>query len=340
MCSRKNIPKCMEAGRAVVGGPARRSQGGTRVRRFVFTLNNWTQEEYTFLETFPCTWIVIGKEVGENGTPHLQGACILGTQWTFSKLKTLTGFARAHLEMMKGKPEDSLAYCTKEDANALVRGEIPSCAGQGKRNDVHMAVERIQKGESLRSLAQDETGGVAVVKFYKGLTVLRSLTKKARSSAPSVFWLYGPTGVGKTRSAFELAQRFAVGDDDIWISSGGLKWFDGYDGHSVVIFDEFRAKHVTSFAFLLRLLDRYPMSVEFKGGFANWVPEYIIITSSKCPDECFATRKEHVPEDIQQLKRRITSVTEIDVLLDDERRGELVESLFSSVPGRPELDRS
>lgn len=59
------------------GGPIRkRDTKGKRVSRVVFTLNNWTDEEYQYLaEVFaPQTkWMVIGKEVGENGTRHLQG---------------------------------------------------------------------------------------------------------------------------------------------------------------------------------------------------------------------------------------------------------------------------
>lgn len=58
--------------------PLIRQRNGQRLRRFVFTLNNWTQEEYDWLTTrFAgtdlCQWIVIGKEVGQNGTQHLQG---------------------------------------------------------------------------------------------------------------------------------------------------------------------------------------------------------------------------------------------------------------------------
>lgn len=318
------------ATRAVAGGPARRNQTGTRVSRFVFTLNNYSDEEYAFFLDFPCQWLVVGKEIGESGTPHLQGACILGSRWSFSKLKTLIGFKRAHLEPMCGRPEDSLAYCTKEDSNAFVCGTLPS---QGKRNDVHAAVARIRGGESVRQLASDDAGGVAVVKFHKGLTVLRSLLTPQRTGAPAVFWLHGSTGVGKTRSAFELGRVLASGDSDIWISSGGLRWFDGYDGQSVAIFDEFRSKHVTSFAFLLRLLDRYPFSVEFKGGFVTWIPKFIIITCSVDPDDCFAKRKEHVPEDIAQLHRRITRVELLDSILSDDERLELVTRLAAIANG-------
>lgn len=294
----------------VQGGAQRRDRTGQRIRRFVFTLNNWTQEEYDFLtqEFAPqTTWGVIGKEVGETGTLHLQGAVILGSQWSFSKLKTLSGLRRAHIECMRGKPEDSLSYCTKQDENAFIWGTLPE---PGKRKDIEIAVDQIKAGVSLRTLAngEDGAGAVAVVKFHRGLTVLRSLTQPTRTQPPKVFWIAGETGTGKTRSVFKSARLLTGGsDDDIWISSGGLRWFDGYDGQSVAIFDDFRAKHVTSFAFLLRLLDRYPVSVEFKGGFVNWVPKFIFITCPYDIDDCFSTRKSHLPEDIQQLERRVTA---------------------------------
>lgn len=300
----------------------RASRAGSRVSRFVFTLNNWTQEEYDFLTTTfaeQVRWIVIGREVGESGTPHLQGACILGTQWSFSKLKTMTGLSRSHIELMKGKPEDSRVYCTKEDVQPFEKGSLPQ---QGARSDIRQAAERILQGTSLKELARDkDIGAVAVIKYFKGLTVLRSLTRPARKDPPIVYWVFGKTGTGKTRCCFESARRYVGGNDDlIWISSGGLKWFDGYDGQPVAIFDDFRAKHVQNFAFLLRLLDRYPIGVEFKGGFVNWTPSVIFITCPEDPDTCFSTRKQHVPEDIEQLHRRIRKVHHFKDHLDDEAR--------------------
>lgn len=290
-----------------------------RLRRIVFTLNNWTPEEYRWLtdEFAPSTkWTIIGKETGENGTPHLQGASILGSQMTFSKLKTLTGFRRAHIECMQGRPEDSLVYCRKQDLEAFEFGTLPT---PGKRTDVKLAVERVLDGETLRSLAKDVDGGVAIVKFHKGLTVLRSLTRPARTEPPKVFWIHGPTGTGKTRCSFKVG-RILAGSDDVWISSGGLRWFDGYDGQPVAIFDDFRSKHVANFAFLLRLLDRYPMDVEFKGGFVKWLPKYIFITCPSDPDECFAARKTHVPEDLAQLHRRLEDVIHFPTTLDKSQR--------------------
>lgn len=275
-----------------------------RLRRLVFTLNNWTQDQYSHMTSTAVTakmrWMIIAKETGDSGTPHLQGACVLLTQMAFSTVKTLFGCPTIHLEAMKGKPEHSLAYCSKQDSNPFVYGVLPT---QGKRNDLHNITKRLREGESLSSLAQDDEGAEAIIKYHKGLTVLSSLLSTGRRTPPKVFWIYGPTGVGKTKCCFEWGEKLGT----VWISPGGLKWFDGYNNHKSVIFDDFRAKGV-HFPFFLRLLDRYPLRVEFKGGFVEWLPEFIFITTPNSPEVTFSKRKEHIPEDINQLNRRITRV--------------------------------
>jgi len=127
--TRTAMPGYREQVGGATGGVIRRNQSGARVSRIVFTLNNWTQLEYDDITnnlSSKVKWMVVGKETGALGTKHLQGACILGSQWSFSKLKTLTGLKRAHIECMRGKPEDSLVYCTKEDSDAFVCGTLPA----------------------------------------------------------------------------------------------------------------------------------------------------------------------------------------------------------------------
>lgn len=297
--------------------PARppRSRQGDRLSRFVFTLNNPTEEEYTTLmETLPAKarWMVMAKEHEAEGTPHLQGAVCLKVQTAWSAIKKWPGFTRVHFETMRGSPEQSLTYCSKEDKAPFIHGDLPK---QGKRTDVANAVARIQQGQSVKDLAKDEEGGIAVVKFHKGLTVLRSLLTPVRTEPPRVIWIHGPTGTGKTRCALGsgaiLAEQLGFPADSVWLSSGSFRWFNGYDGQCVAVLDDFRAKQLTGaggFPFFLRLLDRYPMDVEFKGGFVAWVPRVIFVTCPYSPAVAFSKRQEHIPEDIAQLDRRITSV--------------------------------
>lgn len=311
----------MRTNRIVPSAPRKpRSTKTTRLRRFVFTLNNYTPEEYRWItESFApsVTWIIVAKECGENGTPHLQGAVILGSQKTLSQLKTTTGFKRAHIETMFGAPQDSAVYCSKQDLDPFVLGTLPS---PGKRRDIHDITERIRAGSTIRDLINDDVGAEAIVKYHRGLTVLRSLCRPQRdpSHPPCIIWIHGPTGVGKTKCVFQTAMELTNSVDDIWLSSGGLQWFGGYDGQRVAIFDDFRAKHAPDFSFLLRITDRYPIRVPFKGGETEWSPFVIFFTCPKDPRECFSTRSEHRPEDVEQLLRRITSVEEYASIGDED----------------------
>lgn len=87
-----------------------------RAKGWCFTLNNWTEEEYTKIlsychESSIDKW-VIGKEVGENGTPHLQGYIKGKNVIRMSTLKKICH--RWHLEISKGSPEDNFGYCSKD----------------------------------------------------------------------------------------------------------------------------------------------------------------------------------------------------------------------------------
>lgn len=314
-------------------GTARRVQG-QRLRRFVFTLNNYTAEELSWLtNSFPDgpekpQWMIFGKETGENGTQHLQGAVCLGRQVSFSTVKTWYGFRRAHLEAMRGSVEDSVRYCSKEDLNPFEIGTRPS---PGKRSDLEAVVESIKGGSNMRSIALDHP--TAFIKFTRGLTALRNTIVPPRdpSTPPTVYWLFGSTGVGKTKCAWEFGVAHG-GPEAIWLSNGGTRWFDGYDSQEVVIFDDLRSKD-TSFSSLLRLLDRYPYRVEYKGGFIEWNPRIIIITCPYQPRDCFSKRAEHRPEDIRQIERRLTQMFDFDF---EENR----DAFISMYGGGPQLARS
>jgi len=288
----------------VVPPPAPRKphKNGKRMSNFVFTLNNYTEDEVASLKSIDdVKWLIFGKEVGRDGTPHLQGACVLGKQLAFTTIKKMPGLNRAHIEPMRGKPVDSLVYCSKEDKEPYQFGSLPQ---PGKRNDLHDVVQLMKEGNSIRDIVNsDNIAAIAcVVKYPRGLTFLANLARGERREAPIVIWICGPTGIGKTRSATEFAEL--VADGDYWMSAGSLRWFDGYDGQRLVILDDFRTKHI-EFSMLLRLLDRYSLRVEVKGGYVNWLPQFIVVTAPFGPKEMWNLRRD---EDLEQLARRVTHV--------------------------------
>lgn len=86
-------------------------------KRYCFTLNNYTIEELNKItECAKCAKInkyIIGKEIGENGTPHLQGFIELKVKERITGLKKWDGWERCHFENAKGN-DDSQIYCAKD----------------------------------------------------------------------------------------------------------------------------------------------------------------------------------------------------------------------------------
>ena len=89
-------------------------------RNWCFTLNNYTAEDEARLASLSCKYIVYGREVGESGTPHLQGYVEFNKGRKFEKVKSLLGDS-VHLEMRRGTSKEASDYC-KKDGNFFRTG--------------------------------------------------------------------------------------------------------------------------------------------------------------------------------------------------------------------------
>ena len=97
-----------------------------KFRNYCYTLNNWKIEEYNALQTIECKYQIIGKEIGEKGTPHLQGFIAFKSARSFNAVRKLMD--RWHIEPCKGNAEANMKYCMKEN-DFIEIGESPR---QGK----------------------------------------------------------------------------------------------------------------------------------------------------------------------------------------------------------------
>lgn len=138
--------------------------------------------------------------------------------------------------------------------------------------------------------------------FWRWIDRQFELYQPVRDFQPGVYWLWGESGSGKSRIAKALCT-------DTYFKGPDTKWFDGYDGQSMVVINDMR-KSTFSFSYLLELFDRYPLRVETKGGSVQLVNKCFVITCSKPPDELWAEIAGSANEAVQQLMRRMTRVVE------------------------------
>lgn len=262
-----------------------------RVRAWCFTVNNYTDADWTYCEKVmpgDSSYMVVGKEVGENKTPHLQGYVEYDNARRGSAMRKLFG-GRGHWEVRMGTPEQAAEYCMK-DGVFLESGTLSK---QGKRTDLEDVAALVEQGASTREIASSHPA--TFIKYHKGIAALKNALYEHRTEAPKVTWIWGLAGVGKTRSIVDTHPVHYVKD--------GTMWWDGYEQQPVIIIDDFDGKW--PFRDLLRLLDRYQYQGQYKGGYIPINSPLIFITCEHGP-ECFWSGNE-----LAQVTRRLSVITEL-----------------------------
>lgn len=280
-----------------------------RTKQWCFTLNNYTEEEQKQIDFAvdreDVVYMCYGEERGTEGTPHLQGYFELSRKLVLSSVRKLAGLERAHFEPRRGSQNQAIEYCRKDGRFV----EFGNRQRPGRRSDLDDVRKRIDAGASLKEIA--ESNFSVFLQYRKGLQHYMGFQILPRSWITENTVLWGNTGTGKTRWVHDQ-----VTTGTLYIYAGSnpdSPWFDGYEGNESVLFDDFRGYSTLKFEFLLRLLDRYAMQVPVKGGFVEWCPRKIYITSNVPPLEWYPSIG-----DITPLLRRLHKVKHVDVALYDD----------------------
>lgn len=253
-----------------------------QARRWCFTINNPTDLDRELLDTLPCSYIVYEDEVGEEGTPHIQGYVEFDSGM---RMKTLSkSMPRAHLIASKGSAKQNEVYCKKDKTNIHERGEPKQ---QGRRTDLEAVAAMVKDKKSIREIADEHPS--TYIRYNRGITAYKNLLQEDRKEPACVVWLWGDTGVGKTRTATEGFESFYIKD--------GTQWWDGYEQQECIVIDDFDGKW--PLRDMLRVLDRYPYQGQVKGGYVKINSPYIIFTCDEPPDRFWK------PKHLSQIKRRL-----------------------------------
>lgn len=270
-----------------------------RHRPWMFTINNPLPEDEpdVWAET-PSRYVVWQHELGENQTPHIQGYLVLREARTLSSVKLL--HQRAHWEPRRGTHRQAKEYCTKSETRTSGPTELGEEPQQGFRSDLARIKILLESGADLAEVAEVNFG--IYLQYRRSLQAYRELKLPHRSSSVTVIVMFGPTGTGKSKFAHETFPNA------YWKPPG--KWWPDYQGQSTVIFDEFYGTWWTH-SEMLRLLDRYPVSVEGKGTYVKLVATKFVITSNVPPHQWYTEQYLKHPHAWPALERRLTYVVEM-----------------------------
>lgn len=292
-----------------------------QARNYMFTTNfalmddgvNY-MEDFRLLDPllFPpwITFCVYQLEVGEQGTEHFQGYLELAGKHSMKQLHEVAGFGRAHFEIRRGTSGQAVAYCTKEDT----RVDGPWYFGEpkvpGKRNDLDDIKKMVDERKPLIEIWDAHYS--SMIRYHRSVKEYKRIKTPVRDFITRIFIIIGPSGVGKSR----LARDMAPGA--FWKPNN--KWWDDYDSQSTVVWDEFTGQY--PFRDLLRILDSTPLSVESKGSSVQFVANTVIFTSNFHPKDWYNPDNVGHSWDDSPLNRRIREYGEIICLWpEDDRRG-------------------
>lgn len=266
----------------------------SKIRNCCFTINNPKCIEKIKCFLKDCKYAIFGEEIGESGTPHLQGYAEWKNSKSFNAIRK--GLENGHIETRKGTGKEAADYC-KKDGKVWEHGEAP--AEPGKRTDLNDTLTDIKSGMSLKDCII--TGSV---KNYQGIRMaekLLEIMELPRTTKPKVRWYYGSTGTGKSYTAKKEAEEIG----DVYYANANGKWFNGYDKHKCIIINDIRHDW-KKFSDLLMFLDENPYRVETKGGMRQFLAEEIWITCPRHPRDEYR----YCDEDLEQLTSRIDIIRE------------------------------
>ena len=290
-------------------------------RKYLLTLNHPVEHGFshenirTIIGQFSgCIYWCLCDEVGEQGTPHTHVYLVFRNAVLFSTIQRR--FYGAHIDPAKGSSEENRNYVRKEgkwaddakhDTNLIETfeesGPLPDERRQ-QQKDSEVILGMICEGASNADILEEFPTALSKLHHIDAARQVM-LEKKYREQFRklNVSYIWGETGVGKTRGVMEK-----YGYTQVYRVTNYTHPFDGYKGEPVILFDEFRSSLPISD--MLKYLDGYPVMLPCR--YADKVAcfDTVYVISNIPLEEQYPNIQMDEPETWKALLRRFDSVTE------------------------------
>jgi len=279
-------------------------------RGYILTINNPKETDEEMKDIIiqeNCMYAIFQKEKGLNGTEHYQVYIEYKNPRKFTTIKNK--FPRAHIEPRKGTRSQAREYCSKEETRISGPYEIGEFKEEkpGKRNDILRCIELIENTGDVKDVREcyPDTYIKYMDRFIKYANELRIEEYKDKFRDIDVIYLYGKTGIGKTRTIMET-----YGYRNVYRVTDYDRPFDMYESQSVICFEEFR--NSLKIEEMLIYLDGYPCQLTAR--YYNRIACYetVVIVSNWAIDKQYEKVREKYPETYKAFHRRIKCVINLE----------------------------
>lgn len=302
----------------IIGG------NNTQGRKWNLTLNNPLDYELThdriieIAHKFLPNYFCLCDEIAKTGTPHTHLFIHSKNPIRWTTLKTR--FPTAHIEKAFGSVLDNKNYLLKQgkwvdtdksetsvEGSFYEWGEIPS-EKEEENPELFNIISELKNGKCIADIINENPKYALKVKEIESLrqVIIYDEAKNVYREL-EVIYLYGQSGVGKTRSIFDNNPKSEIYRITNY-KKNGIQ-FDGYDSEKVMVFEEFSSQ--VSIYEMLNYLDIYPLRLPARYSDKTAFYNKVYITSNIPLERQYIDIQKNNPEVWNAFLRRITKIYHI-----------------------------
>ena len=285
-------------------------------RRFQLTINNPKEHDYTHEHirnilnaSSNIVYWCMCDEIGEQETLHTHIYIVYKNQVMFATLQRQ--FYGAHIEATNGSHIENRDYIRKEgkwlddakhETNLIETfeefGEMPPDREAGKKQNA-IIYEMVKEGKNNYEILEELPTAINKTGYMDNIRqIIRNEEQKNNRRKLDVTFIYGDTGVGKTRYVLDK-----YGDSNVYRVTSYKHPFDGYNGEDVLLLDEFNGQ--IDFDELLMILDVYAVRLPCRYADKQACYTKVFILSNNPLKDLYWTIQTARPKSWDSLKRRI-----------------------------------
>lgn len=242
----------------------------SKSRKYQLTFNNPVEHGFTHevikttLASFPgMQYWCMCDEIGEQGTPHTHLYLYSPNAILFSTLQQR--FLGTHIEAAKGSHRENRDYIRKEGRwldDAKHETNLPETFEESGALPIERDKRESISSEILSLIQSGSSNAEILVQYPSAMNRLQHIEAARQTLLEECYsnqwrdlevtYLWGKTGVGKTRSIMEK-----YGYSRVYRVTNYDHPFDDYKGQDVILFEEFRSS--LPIQDMLKYLDGYPL---------------------------------------------------------------------------------